>query len=571
MEWSFACPDWKERLVAGRSLLPSLPLNADLAKRAVMIFNKLRLPDVAGQPLLRDAAGDWQRDIVAALFGSLMPDGRRMVRKPFILVPKKNSKTTGSAGIMITALLMDDAPRQPYFLYGPSQEIAQGAFDQAVGMVQADPVLRDRFHIRAHMKLIEDLKTDSTLKIQTFDEGVATGVKPKGMLVDEIHVLGKRHYAQRVLGQLWGGLVSRPDGFMVIITTQSDEPPAGVFKAELQLARDIRDGRVKGVAATTLPFLYEFPEEFQTDRDQPWRDPACWHQVLPNLGRSVRLDLMEQGFAEAEAKGNEELIRWVSQHLNIQIGLGMHDRRWRGADHWLDNVDDTLTLETLLARCEVVTVGIDGGGLDDLFGLAVLGRERDTGKWLLWVKAWAVKSVLDLRKDIASRLVDFEKAGDIELVDTAGEIVVAVADLLESLRKSGLLPESGAVGLDPAQIGALVDELESRGFDAGDAASGRAGQIEAIRQGWSLSSAVWTAEFKLHDGVLKHAGQDMLGWCVGNAQAESKGNAVYISKQTAGRGKIDPLIAAFNAVKLMERSPVAVPPSPYASRGLIVI
>jgi phage terminase large subunit-like protein len=81
-------------------------------------------------------------------------------------------------------------------------------------MILADPVLKDRFAIKPHLKTIVDLVTESTLRVQTFDESVATGVIPKGMFVDELHILGKVHYAERVLGQLWGGLVSKPDGFL---------------------------------------------------------------------------------------------------------------------------------------------------------------------------------------------------------------------------------------------------------------------------------------------------------------------------------------------------------------------
>lgn len=555
-EWSFACPDWQERLSDGRSLIPDLPLDPELAGRAVAIFNKLRLPDVAGHPELRDAAGDWQRDMVAALFGSLdTKTNRRRVRKITCLVPKKNSKTTGAGAMGVTALLMDPVPRQPYYIYGPTQAIAQRGFDQASGMILADPVLRDRFHIKAHLKTIVDRVTESTLKVQTFDEAVATGVIPKGMILDELHILGKIHYAARVHGQLWGGLVSKPDGFMIQITTQSDEPPAGLFKQELQLARDIRDGRVTGPAATTLPVLYEFPEAMQGAEDQPWRDPAVWPMVLPNLGRSVQIDLLEQQFAEAVEKGSDELARWASQHLNIEIGLGLHSARWRGADYWRGAaIEDGLTLEELLDRCEVVVCGIDGGGLDDMFGLAVMGRERETGDWLGWARGWVMREVLDLRKDIAPRLRDLANEGTLVLCDSATQDIDEVAALVAQVKESGLLPERGAVGLDPLAVGGLVDALAGHGLTDD--------QLVSIGQGFKLSSAVWSLERKLRDGTFQHDGSDLMAWCVGNAKAEQRGNAVYIVKETSGKAKIDPLVALFNAAKLMERNPVAASGSP---------
>ena len=149
MTWDLSCPDWEERLKSGRSLVPNLPLYGGQGERAVAVFNKLRLADVPGTPSLEQAGGDWFRDIVRALFGSLDPVTRaRMIREIFLLVPKKNSKTTNGAGLMVTALLLNERPRAQFLLIGPTQSIADIAFDQAVGMVEADEDLKKRVHIQ---------------------------------------------------------------------------------------------------------------------------------------------------------------------------------------------------------------------------------------------------------------------------------------------------------------------------------------------------------------------------------------------------------------------------------------
>ncbi len=550
--WNFGCPDWIERLKAGRSLVPDLPINEAEGARAVGLFNKLRLPDVVGQPTMGEAAGDWFRDIVRTAFGSLDPaTGRRRVAEVFALVPKKNSKTTGGAGIMITALLMNQRPNAELLFVGPTQEIANLAFDQASGMIEADDAgfLQKRFQVRDHVKEIVDRRTGATLKIKTFDMKVMTGAKPVIVLVDELHIMSSYSYASRVIGQIRGGLLANPESLLIFITTQSDQPPSGVFKAELQRARSIRDGKITDSAM--LPILYEFPEAMQTAAGKPWLDPATWPMVLPNLGLSISIERLQEDFKTAQDLGEEEVRRWASQHLNVEIGMGLHAERWRGADFWLEATDETLTLQTLKARCDTVVVGIDGGGLDDLLGLAVMGRDRDTRNWLSWSRAWAHPVVFDRRKDIVERLRDFMADGDLVLCDHPTQDLTDVADIIADLNAAGLLPRKAAIGLDPAGVAALIDELSERGITDD--------QLVAVPQGYRLSSAVWGGERKLADGTWRHADQPLMAWCVGNAKAEQRGNAVLITKETAGKAKIDPLMAAFDAVALMSRNPETAP------------
>lgn len=553
MSWDLSCPDWWRRLQQAKSLVPDLPLWTAEGERAVRIFNKLRLADVPGTPTMEEAGGEWFRDIVRAMFGSVDPVTRqRMIRELFALVPKKNSKTTDGALLMVTALLMNQRPRASFVMTAPVQDVAQLAFDAAAGAIDLDGVLSRKFHVRHHLKTILHRETKAELEIMTFDPSVLTGQKISGgALIDELHVCAKMAKAPKALRQIRGGMLPFPESFLAFITTQSDDPPVGVFAEELTKARDIRDGKREGAM---LPVLYEFPREVQESADRKWEQPALWPLVTPNLGKSITVERLIADHADAKATSESELRIWASQHLNVQIGVALAAAGWAGAEFWERRGDPLLTLDALLARSEVVVVGVDGGGLDDLLGLAVVGREKGSRKWLHWAHAWAHEIVLERRQELEPKLRDLEREGDLTIVGLPGQDVTELADYVQKINEAGLLPDKHAIGVDPAGIGAVVDELtlDERGIDMD--------QIIAVSQGWKLNGAIKTTERAVAGGDFVHGAQPLMAWAVGNAKVVPVGNAVTITKQAAGSAKIDPLMATFNAVTLMALNPVGKHP-----------
>ncbi|QKY02805.1 terminase large subunit [Janthinobacterium lividum] len=554
-EWSTACPDWEARIVAGQPLTPCPPLYPDQAAAAWAIFSELRMVDAPGSPKMGEVVKPWVREFVEAIFGAYNPEtGRRLIKEFMLLISKKNGKSTIAAGIMLTALLLNWRLEGEYIVLAPTKEIADNSYKPMAAMIKADDELAVMLKVQDHIRTITHLTTNATLKVVAADGETVSGKKAIGVFIDELWLFGKNPRADAMLLEATGGLASRPEGFVIFATTQSDDPPAGAFLSRLLYARGVRDGTIHDPAC--YPILYEFPEHML--KAGAHRDVSNAYVTNPNMGTSVDEEFIERGFRQAQEKGEVEFRGFLAKHLNVQIGLALMSNRWPGADFWeQQGMRPALTLNDVLARSEVATVGIDGGGLDDLLGLAVIGRERETRRWLLWTKAWAHPSVMERRKLEAARFEDFAKQGDLVLVKRIGEDVEQVAAAVLQVEQSGLLDK---VGADSAGIGAILDAMVEAGVPQE--------KIVAISQGWRLGGAIKTTERKLAEGVIEHGGQPMMAWCVGNAKVEPRGNAILITKQASGSAKIDPLMATFDAVSLMELNPPAQCGSVYESRGI---
>jgi phage terminase large subunit-like protein len=152
MEWSTACPDWRERIVAGQSLIPP-PLFRRRGRRGAGGVQVAAIVDAPGQPTFGEACEEWVFDFVAAIFGAYDAEaGRRLIREFFLLISKKNSKSTIAAGIMVTALVRNWRMSAELLLLAPTLEAANNCFNPARDMVLADEKPGDLLHVQEHLR-----------------------------------------------------------------------------------------------------------------------------------------------------------------------------------------------------------------------------------------------------------------------------------------------------------------------------------------------------------------------------------------------------------------------------------
>jgi phage terminase large subunit-like protein len=542
-QWSTACPDWENRLINGQGLIPFPPLYPEESQAGNDVLRQLKIVDIAGHPTFGEACGEWVFEFSGAVFGSYDSEsGRREIKEFELLIPKKNMKSTLAAGIMLTLLIRNWRTSAELIILAPTKEVADNSFNPCRDMIRHDEDLSSLLHVQEHIKTITHRGTGATLKVVAADSNTVGGKKASYILVDELHLFGSMANAENMLREATGGLASRPEGCIIYLTTQSDKPPAGVFLNKLQYGRNVRDGVI--VDKRFLPVLYEFPKSI-LDNDGH-KEFSNFGLVNPNLGRSVDVEFLERGYQVAIETGQESVNGFMAKHLNVEVGVALMNNRWPGAEFWEKTANKEITREYILQNSEVIAVGIDGGGLDDLLGLTIIGRHQETKQWLSWSMAWAHSSVLERRKSEAARLKDMARDGDLVIVERAGQDIDELVEIVSEVHALELLDK---IGVDPAGIGSILDAL--------DAANVPSDRVVGVSQGWKLGGAIKTAERKLADGTLAHADQPLMNWCVGNARLEQRANGVLITKQVSGSAKIDPLMAFFAAATLMGLNPAS--------------
>lgn len=229
--------------------------------------------------------------------------GRRVVREVALYVPRKFSKTTGTASLAIYDVLYGDANAECYTAANSADQ-AKKCFDVIRGCMRKLDPHEKRYLVNE--QTIKSRRKDRSAFAQCLTANAKTkdGLNASTVIMDEF----SQATDSELLTVLTTSMGVRDNPLTVIITTASDVFE-GPFYEMLQGYKSVLLGENED---DTL-----FAHIFEPDLDDPEDEESTWRKVHPHLGITVNLDFYEQEYKKAQRNGSEAMLAFRTKLLNI--------------------------------------------------------------------------------------------------------------------------------------------------------------------------------------------------------------------------------------------------------------
>jgi phage terminase large subunit-like protein len=257
------------------------------------------------------ALAPWQAFLVGSLFGWKRSDGLRRFRTAYCAVPRKNGKSTLSAGIGLYLLVADGEHGAEIYSAATSRDQARIVFDEAKRMVASSPALKRR--VGSLINNLHVVATASRFMPLSSDSSTMDGLNVHGAIIDELHA----HRTRNVVDVLETATGARRQPLLFEITTAGYDRHSICFEHQ--------DYSIKVLEGTVLDDSW-FAFVAAADEGDDWTDRKVWRKANPNFGLSVKEDDLARKAEKAVAlPGAQNAFRRM--HLN----------EWtEQAERWID-------------------------------------------------------------------------------------------------------------------------------------------------------------------------------------------------------------------------------------------
>lgn len=232
-----------------------------------------------GQPFILER---YEKAWIQSIFGFVDDEGNRQYREAFIVVGRKNGKTSLSAALELYMLIADgEGAAQIYNV--------ANKFDQAcLGFNAALKMMRQSRKLSGHLqKRADDIYFDKLMgfiKPLASNTGALDGLDVHMAVIDELAAMRDRDLYDLIKQ----GMSAREQPLLLVISTNGFVRN-GVFDAQMEYAAKWLEGTIED--ETFIPWIYELD-----DRDE-WMKPECWIKANPGLG-TVKKEEALKGYVQ---------------------------------------------------------------------------------------------------------------------------------------------------------------------------------------------------------------------------------------------------------------------------------
>jgi len=229
----------------------------------------------AGNPFVLE---DWQKAIIANLFGWKDDNGFRRYRRVLQFVPRKNGKSPFGAGLICQIYHTDDEKGMEIYSAASESDQASLVFNTAKQMMLNDIDLSK--NVTAQRYSI--FKNHDPLSVYRY---ISADAKSKHGYNTHLAVIDELHVCERDLIEVFDTSISARRQPLIVYLTTSDYERESICNEVYDYSKNVLSGTYTN--PRFLPIIYE------ASKEDDWKDPDVWYKANPNLGISKKLDYME--------------------------------------------------------------------------------------------------------------------------------------------------------------------------------------------------------------------------------------------------------------------------------------
>jgi phage terminase large subunit-like protein len=497
-----------------------IPDPLGFGERAVQFLRKLRHP-ASTAPRRAFQLFPWQERIVRRIYGPRNPDGGRIVKTVFLMLPRGNRKTSLAAALSLLHVIgPEKVPAGQVIFAASDREQAGIGFREAANIIREDRRLMavakiiDAFN---SAKQIKNLSNDATLRAVSSDGRAQHGTTPAFVLADEIHAWQGR--------DLWEALKSgmaKTDDNLLVIATTAGRGSENLGAEQYDYARRVALGEI--VNPEYLPIIFE------AGQDDDWQDEAVWRRVNPGLAHGFpSLTSLRSLAAEAEHRPADRaaflqfnLNRWQAYSRDPLFDLASYDARK------LD--DDEADLEALPCW-----IGVDMSLNGDLTAIVAAFRHPDdqiTLRPIFFVPGE------DLRGRAQRDGVPYERWRDEGLIRVCAGPIIDPQDVEDALRELCATYDVQEIAFDPHLARIVMQHLQDEGLPV----------IEMRQSPLIMGVAAGDLERSVNGRLIRHDGHPVLRQHFASVVTSRSASGLTRMHKARATDRIDGAVAAAMAV-----------------------